>query len=544
MKPLVLSTGPGPDDLPAGRLDARSVAAPMATAGRSEADVIVIGSGIGGLACAAALAQYGRRVLVFERHTVAGGLTHTFERDGFTWDVGVHYLGQMGPGQPMRRLLDWLSRGRIDFASMGSVYDVVHLADGFRFEFARTRAGLEAGLRTAFPADAEDVARFFAALDAARRVLSAPFQRRAMPRWLGAAVGWLRAAAVRGAWQRTTAEVLEAVVRSSRMRDVLCAQWGDHGGRPREASFAMHATIIDHYLDGAWYPVGGAAAFARGLIPTIEAAGGAVHTGMPVARVLVEGGRAVGVALGDGSLHRAARVISDASAQLTVDALLPDEIRGTAWAREVMALRPSICHVGLYLGFEGDIEAAGATRANHWIFETPHIDAVWDDPFGQARSPAIFVSFPSLKDPAHPRTSTRHTAEIVAWTDWRVFEPWADTTWSQRPADYTALRESLTRSLIEQFAAHFPALAPMIRVTELSTPLSTVHFTGHRQGAVYGLNTTPERFASRALDIRTPVPGLLLTGQDVVSPGVAGALMGGVLTAAVVEPRVFLRLPR
>lgn len=516
----------------------------MRTMSSPATDAIVIGSGIGGLACAAALALHGRRVQVFERHTVAGGLTHTFERNGYTWDVGVHYLGQVGPGQPIRRVLDWLSRGRIDFASMGPVYDVVHLADGFRFEFARTRAGLEAGLRTAFPGGGADIARFFAALDAARRVQSVPFQRRAMPRWLGTAIGWMRAAAVRRAWQRTTAEVLEETVHDPRMRDVLCTQWGDHGGRPRVASFAMQATIIDHYLDGAWYPVGGASAFARGLVPTIETAGGAVHTGTPVARVLVEGGRAVGVALADGSVHRAAHVISDAGAQLTVDTLLPEEIRQTTWAAEVMALPPSVCHVGLYLGFEGDIEAAGATRANHWIFETPRVDAVWDDPFTQARSPAAFVSFPSLKDPAHPRAPPRHTAEIVAWTDWSVFEPWADTAWSRRPEDYTALRDSLTRSLIDQFTAHFPALAPMIRVAELSTPLSTVHFTGHRQGAVYGLDTTPERFASRALDIRTPVPGLLLTGQDVVTPGVAGALMGGVLTAAVVEPRVFLRLPR
>lgn len=513
-------------------------------ASNHDPDVVVIGSGIGGLACAAALALHGRKVQIFERHTTAGGLTHTFEREGYTWDVGVHYLGQVGPGQPIRRVLDWLSAGRLDFASMGTVYDVVHLADGFRFEFARTRAGLDASLRTAFPADGDDVTRFFAALDAARRVQSVPFQRRAMPRWLGASLGWVRGKAVRRAWQRTTAEVLEAAIRNPRMRDVLCAQWGDHGGRPHDASFAMHATIIDHYLDGAWYPVGGAAAFARALIPTIEAAGGAVHTGTAVTRVLVENGRAVGVALSDGGLRRAAHVISDAGAQLTVDTLLPDDLRRGTWSREVMSLRPSVCHVGLYLGFEGDIEAAGATRANHWIFETSRIDAIWDDPFGQARAPAIFVSFPSLKDPAHSRSPARHTAEIVAWTDWSVFEPWADTAWSERPADYTALRESLARSLTEQFTAHFPALSPMIRVTELSTPLSTVHFTGHRHGAVYGLDTTPRRFASRALDVRTPVPGLLLTGQDVVTPGVAGAMVGGLLAAAVIEPRVFLRLPR
>lgn len=508
------------------------------------ADVIVIGSGIGGLASAAALARFGRKVQVFEKHTVAGGFTHTFEREGFTWDVGVHYLGQVGPGQPMRRVLDWLSGGKIDFASMGSVYDVVHLADGTRFEFARPRTALETSLREAFPQAGEDVGRFFVALDAARRCATTPFQRRAMPGWLGNALAWFKGNAVRKWWGRTTAEVLEELVADRRLRDVLCAQWGDHGGRPAEASFAMQAMIVEHYLDGAWYPVGGAGAFARGLVPVIEAAGGEVRTGAPVARVLIEGGRAIGVELADGSRHHAATVISDAGVQTTVETLLPGELRDSSWGREVMALPPSVCHVGLYIGLEGDIQAAGATRANHWIYDTPHIDALWDDPFEQVRAPALFVSFPSLKDPAHAQGASRHTAEIVVWSDWKVFEPWADSEWSRRPEDYTALRASLTRSLRNQFVERFPGLAPMIRVTELSTPLSTVHFTGHRRGAVYGLNTTPQRFASRALDVRTPVPGLLLAGQDVCTPGVAGALIGGILAAAVVDPRVFAKLPR
>ena len=506
-------------------------------------DAIVIGSGIGGLGCAAALSRFGHRVAVFEQHDVPGGFTHTFERDGYAWDVGVHYLGQVGPGQPMRRLLEWLSEGRIDFASMGAVYDIVRLADGTRFEFARPRDALEANLREAFPHAADDIDRFLAALNEARGSATTPFQQRAMPAALGRAVGWWKREGVHRWWERTLAEVLEETVRDTRLRDVLSAQWGDHGGRPADVSFAVHAMILEHFLEGAWYPVGGAGAFAHGLIPTVEEAGGTVRTSAPVTRILVEDGKTCGVELRDGSRHRAPLVISDVGAHNTVARLLPPELRDSPWAQEIEALRPSVCHVGLYLGLEGDVEAAGATRANHWIYETSDISAVWDDPFEQSRAPALFVSFPSLKDPAHVRGPGRHTAEMVAWTDWKVFEPWVDTAWGNRPDDYLALRTSLEESLLAQFAAHFPGLAPMVRVRVLSTPLSTMHFTGHREGAVYGLETTPRRFASRALDVRTPVPGLLLAGQDVVMPGVTGALMGGVLAAAVAEPRVFMHLP-
>ena len=64
---------------------------------RDQWDVIVIGSGMGGMAAAAALSRVGKKVLMLEQHRTLGGLTHSFSRDGFTWDVGVHYLSEMAP---------------------------------------------------------------------------------------------------------------------------------------------------------------------------------------------------------------------------------------------------------------------------------------------------------------------------------------------------------------------------------------------------------------------------------------------------------------
>jgi len=89
------------------------------------------------------------------------------------------------------------------------------------------------------------------------------------------------------------------------------------------------------------------------------------------------------------------------------------------------------------------------------------------------------------------------------------------------------------------FTAKFPALTPLIVYRELGTPLATASFTGHEEGGFYGVETTPRRTLSDALDARTPVPGLFLTGQDVMTPGIAGALYGGMLGAAAVDPRVF-----
>ena len=94
-----------------------------------------------------------------------------------------------------------------------------------------------------------------------------------------------------------------------------------------------------------------------------------------------------------------------------------------------------------------------------------------------------------------------------------------------------------------QFEAYFPGLAKLVVFRNLSTPLTTHAITGHHKGAFYGIDTTPERLMSEALQTRTPVPGLFLAGQDVLTPGLPGALWGGVLAAATVDPKLFRQLP-
>jgi phytoene dehydrogenase-like protein len=502
-------------------------------------DAIVIGSGIGGLACAAALTKAGRRVLVLEQHSVAGGLTQTFTRDGYTWDVGVHYLGQMGRGGAARRVLDWLSDRAIEFASIGPVYDTVRFPGGFEFQYSRPEAALRQDLAEKFPGHERDIDGFLEAIAAAEGSARAVFAPRAMPGAAGLLYGLLRGRSIRKWWDRTSAEVVRELIAEPKLGSVLLAAWGDHGGNPATGSFGMHALVMRHYLNGAFYPVGGAQSFARGLVAAIRRGGGEVRTGAQAAEIVLHDGRACGVRLAGGETLAGRCVVSDAGAINTVKRLLPEGLRGSSWAREVLSFTPSLAHLQLYLGLEGELRALGASASNYWLYDTWDTQAaVWRDPFEQPVPPMVFIAFPTLKDPRHEASAQRHTAEVVAFTEWKHFAQWSDTQFGQRPPDYQGFKELIARRLEAQFARHFPALAPLIRYRELSTPLSTAAFTGAFHGASYGLEVTPRRFRSRALAARTPVPGLLLAGQDVASPGVTGAMMGGVLAAAALEPRL------
>lgn len=483
-------------------------------------DAIVIGSGIGGLACACALTHMGHKVLVLEQHFVPGGLTQTFSRHGFSWDVGLHYLGEMGTGGAGRRVLDWLSDRAIDFISMGPVYDTMHFPDGFEIQFAKPEAALRLELIERFPAARGEIDAFIAALAEAANASRPIFAQRAMPALLSKVYKLWYGTEIRKWWARSTETVLTEMITDPKLRAVLAAQRGDYCPSPRESSFGMHALIMRHYFNGGYYPVNGGKAFADALVPAIEKGGGQVRTRGQVTEVIVENAAVAGVRLKDGGELSCPIVLSDAGARNTVRHLLPCELRDSAWAREILSFNPSACHIGLYLGLEGDIRARGATSSNHWFYETWDIGAgLWSDPANEPTAPALFVSFPSLKDAARKGDAhLKQTAEIVAFTEWELFRPWKDSRIGRRPAEYLELKRIIAANLLAQFRRYFPALAPLIVCTELSTPLSTIEFTGAYHGGVYGLETSPRRFLSASLRAKTPVPGLYLTGQDVVSP--------------------------
>lgn len=495
---------------------------------------------MGGMTTATALSRLDYKVLLLEQAQAIGGLTHSFARNGFSWDVGLHYCGLFGPDQPAGKILDWLSGGAIQFRSIGTVYDTMHFPDAFDISVARPAAAYKMELKDRFPDNASEIDAYFEALEEANAAFRMVTAERAMPEPFASAHRWWNESKIQRWCGRTTSEVIADIVSDPKLAAVLSAQWATYGGKPKEASFGVHALIMSHYLDGAGYPVGGAAAIAKGLVPVIEAAGGSARADTPVSAILIDDGKAVGVRTASGEEFKAPVIVSGAGAGETVKRLLPEEAGTQEWANEIATFKPSVCHFEIYMGFEGDIAQHGATRSNHWFYESWDTgEAIWA---AASPLPMAFVSFPSLKDPTHdPGASNKHTGQMMVLADWSAVADFADGGADERPAEWAAFKQDVEAKLKAFFTKKFPALEPMIVYQELGTPLATALFTGHEKGGFYGVETTPRRVLSEALKARTPVPGLFLTGQDVMSPGIAGALYGGMLGAAAIDPRVFQR---
>lgn len=504
-------------------------------------DTIVIGSGIGGLTAAAALARCGQRVLVLEQHSVAGGLTQTFKRQNWSFATGVHYVSGVGPdpgpdGQ-FGRMLRWLTDGALQFADCGNPYDVVRLP-GFEFAIEHPQAAYRKALDTRFPSQQAAIKVWFEQLNAASQSARSLMVMRGLPAWL--AWGWrlLRGAEARHFSERTLAEAL-TTIEDPHLRAVLGARWGDYGSAPDISPFLEHALVTGAYDSGAYYPVGGPARFAQTLQPVIEGAGGQVRPGADVKQIVVTHDRSSAVVFeqdGKQYTEQTGRVISAMGVINTVACL--DAKVAPAWQDTVHALRPGLSYLALYLGFDGDIATAGASAANVWIYESEEIGRVWQAPADED-APALFVSFPSLKDPAN---EGKHTAEVVALCDATAFQPWLHLPAGERPEPYKALKAWVEQRMLAQFRRHFPTLAPMLRFHELSTPVTQQHFVRSPEGAMYGIEMSVQRLSSDALDVRTPVKGLLLAGQDVSGPGIQAACMSGLMAAAAIEPSLLRRL--
>jgi all-trans-retinol 13,14-reductase len=508
-------------------------------------DAIVVGSGIGGLTAAAALSKHGKRVLVLEQHNVPGGQTQTFRRQDWVFATGVHYVGGVGPhagadGQ-FGRLLEWLTDGALQFAPIANPYDIVQLP-GFEFGISHPEQAYREALHQRFPSEGAAIDGWFAACEQARKSAFTLFALHAMPGWLALGLRLVRGAQAEH-WARHTLADELARIAHPQLRAVFGARWADYGAPPAQAPFVEHALVTGSYNAGAYYPVGGPARFAQTLRPAIEAAGGELRVGADVRRIVVREGRVAGVEIDQCGGHRvrehSAHVISAMGVGNTVARL--DEPVAAAWRGTVSQLAAGVGYVGLYLGFEGDIGAAGTSSANRWIYQSEQdVGCLWQAPADED-APGLFVSFPSLKDPAW---TGPHTAEVLALVGGDAFAPWLAATAAsddgpQRSEDYLAFKAWVAERLVAQFLRHFPSLKPMLRFHELATPLTQRRYVRTPDGAMYGLEMSGERLLSPALNMRTPVPGLLLAGQDVMGPGVQAAFMGGLMAAAAVDARLW-----
>ena len=508
-------------------------------------DVIIIGSGISGLSSASTLSQiYNKRVLVLERHWKIGGFTHIFKRVGkhgtYLWDVGLHYIGEMQNGTTTRAMFDFVTQGKVKWQKMNDPFDVF-VYPGFTFGARTGKENLKQGIINLFPQEKDAIEKYFHDLKKVSSWSTRYHMAKMLPASISAISNMLKSPGSKLALT-TTGAYMDETFRDDKLKALLVSQWGDHGLPPSQSSFHVHSVIVNHYMNGAYYPVGTSKTIADSIVPVIENAGGKCLANHTVTELIIDNGKAIGVKVVESNKKEnsgrtekefyADTIISSAGAEITFTKLMPENYK-VPFEKEVSEFPSSMSHVTLYLGLKDDPSKLGFNGENYWLYSSYDHEDMYNkrNELVNGKVSSCYLSFPSLKDP----DAKSNTAEIIAFMDYEPFKQWADKPWKKRGEDYQQLKDRITNALIEFVdnklqGIGYKGIGNIIDVAELSTPLTTEFFTGYKNGGIYGIPAAPDRYKKEWIGIKTPVKNLYMTGADAISHGITGGLMGGALT--------------
>ncbi len=481
-------------------------------------DVIVIGSGIGGLTAAAALSKAGKSVLLLEAHDRPGGYAHGFNRKKYHFDSGVHLISGCGPrgysgGQVIFKMIHALElEHEIEFIKINPFSHVYY--PELNTPLPQTIEDFVSTISQLFPGEKEGLLRL-------TRLCKKIAEEISIADEIMDEVGYKQAQQLMPGLFKyrklTLAEVAGQFIHNEALLAVFSTNWPYLGLPPSKVSFVYWSSMLIGYMeDGAYYCKGGFQQFANTLVRGIKKYGGDVRYKSPVDRIIVTKNKINGVIV-NGQSIKADIVISNADIKQTINNMVGEQYFPQNYVKRLNKMQQSLSIFVVYIATDLDLEDLKIAHESFCYADINH-----DNNFNRTRQGDISwisITAPTLVDPSLAPAG-EHLLMLTTLLPYQTV-----ASWQQAKAGYMTTMVNIAKQYI-------PGLTDHIKYIEGGSPATMQRYTHNYQGAAYGWDVSPDQVGPARMQNQSPINGLFFAGHwTTPGGGIYGVSVSGVQAA-------------
>lgn len=487
---------------------------------QKEYNFVIVGSGLGGLACANILAMEGYSVVVLEKNHQIGGHLQVYSRDKSIYDTGVHYVGGLDEGENLYQffkyfgILDKLKLKRLD----DDRFDVIRFDDGTEYAYPQGVEAFEEQLIAYFPDEAEAIRTYCAKMVETCAKFPLYNLKTAGENYLtDESVLTLNAY-----------DYICSLTDNVRLRNVLAGNNLLYAGVREKTPFYVHALILKSYLNGAYKFIDGGSQIAIQLSRSLRQHGGEIFKYKKVTGAHYdESGRVTEVVCENGETFRGKEFISNVHPAVTID-IFGQERFLSVYKNRVLALENSISTFLVHISFQDK----SFKYLNYNIYQH-HTDNVWDGvDYDLATWPqTYFICTPYISKKGEYADSMSimtymNASETAAWAD--TFSTVAEP--GERDEAYFQFKKAKEALVLARLESVFPDIKSKIKSVHSASPLTFRDYIGNGNGTMYGIMKDSNSPMKTRINTRTKIPNLHLTGQNVSLHGILGVTVSAFVT--------------
>jgi all-trans-retinol 13,14-reductase len=489
-------------------------------ASHKQYDFVIIGSGLGGLACAYILASEGRSVIVLEKNHQIGGHLQVYSRDKIIFDTGVHYMGGLNEGENLYQFFKYfnilkdLKLRRMD----DDRFDVIRFDDGQEYAYSQGYEAFQKTLTASFPQEADAIETFC-------RKMQEICQKFPLYNLTSSDENY-----------QSNGEVLEinahdyiaSLTSNKRLQNVLAGSNLLYAGVKAKTPLYVHALIMNSYLCGAYKLADGGSQIAILMSRRIRKLGGEILKRKKVIGAQYnEANEVTGVVLENGDVIQGKQFISNVHPTATIDIFGEDRFLNV-YKNRIRGLENSISTFLVHLSFHENT----FKYLNYNIYQH-HTEDVWGGiDYDQETWPqTYFICTPVSSRHAEYAESVSvmtymNSAETLKWahTSSTIAEP------GDRDPEYLQFKKEKESQVINRLESVFPGIRSKIKAVHSATPLTFRDYIGNKDGSLYGVLKDSNSPSRTQINTKTRIPNLHLTGQNVAIHGILGVTVGAFVT--------------